>query len=146
MNVRQLKNRLKSIGGKGQGVEPKRISNITGLSQRTIHRYLDPNDPAVPSLGFMQAVCRHYAVSMDQIVLGGGRISDPDIEHKWQVFVSWWSANLSQDDKASIMQAAESVWAKALTMAATNKNLNDEVLGHLAHKISPQRPAKHTNY
>jgi len=136
MIIADVKKRLSCFRGDQQGVEVKRMSLITGLSERTIRRYLDPDDAIVPSLGFIVAVCRHYGLSMDQLILSGAHIVDTDVNHKWSVFMSWWSANLTQDEKVALMLALRTVWAKAVDAVDKNANLKTELHNHKApHKI-----------
>lgn len=135
MNLVELKKRLSSFDN--QGVEVKKLAALTGISERTIRRYIDPNDNIVPSLGFIVAVCRVYGLSMDQLVLSGAHLIDTDTEHKWAVFMSWWSANLTEDEKKALMLMLRTVWAKAVDATGRNANLANELRNHIdPHKLS----------
>jgi len=137
MDLPQLKKRLGSFGKKRRGIEVKRMSAITGISQRTIRRYLDPDDTIEPSLAFIVAVCRHYGLSLDQLVLSGAHMIDTDTEHKWSVFMSWWSANLTADEKKALMLILRTVWAKAVHASTNNPNLANELHDHTEHHKIP---------
>ena len=103
------------------------MARLTGKSEKTIRRYLDPADHTEPSLTFMHTVCTEYGVNMDQLVLSGGVLADTDTDEKWNRVISWWTANLSTGQKELLLGLFSTVWESALDAGDNNPNLRKEV-------------------
>ena len=96
MNLENLKRRLRKVGKNQRGVNVKRMAEVTGLSTKTIRRYLDLSDTTEPSLSFLVAVSLEYNLSIDHLVAGGrAGLLDTDTDTQWQIYTSWWTANLT---------------------------------------------------
>ena len=61
------------------------------------------------------------------VCTGGDDLVDTDTDEKWDRIVSWWTANLSSDQKELLMALFAAVWETALNAGDHNPNLKKEV-------------------
>ncbi len=135
MNVREIKKRLSKLGPKNQGIEIKRMAKAMKISPSTVRRYTNIHNSTPPSLAFMDAVSDAYGVSLDHLVKSAKRTGNEAVDTKWQFFLSYWSANLSTEQKNMLMAIMETVWTEAVEQSARNPSLLPEQADSRFYKL-----------
>ncbi len=111
LNLQEIKARMRKVR-QDLGVSYEDLSELTGLSVKTLRRHGDPSDPTMPSLMAVAQFCYRYNVSIDFLVVGPERMS-PEDDDRWEMALSWWTANLSAEKKRLLLAIMYDVWDKA---------------------------------
>ena len=127
MDLNTIKRRLRQIHQSRKDMSTAQMARAAGVNDRTMRRYLDPEDETAIPLLVVIKLCQEYAISIDQLVYGGGTFHDGDTEREWRRTIDWWTTHLNLAQKRLLLTLFQTIWKTALTKAGDNARLVNEV-------------------
>jgi PAS domain-containing protein len=75
MDIQSLKTRFRHQRSITPGATTKKLSNVMGVCDRTVRRYFDLNDSAMPDIIGLAKVAEHFGVSLDAMLLPNQKLA-----------------------------------------------------------------------
>lgn len=104
MPARDVSIRLRQSIQSNPDVSIEDIAEATGLSIRSLRRYLNPSSADLPGLYQAGQIAELLGVSLDMLVYGGKNASN-DIPVKFQMTTSWLMQKLATGEQQAVSDA-----------------------------------------
>jgi len=75
MDIQSFKNRIRRGRGITPGATTEKLSAIMGVSERTVRRYFDLNDPTMPDVIGLAKAAGYYGMSLDAMMLPNQKLA-----------------------------------------------------------------------
>ena len=115
LELSTLKGRLRQLRQNNPAMTLKDMSEVVGVSERTMRRYDDPSDPSEPGFLAVAKICQHYGISMDYLAFGSTTHMD-DQEKLFRMMMQHFDLELTPEAKAGFASFIQGVWDNVIDL------------------------------